>query len=103
MPNRLPFTGSPKGREPSFKSQSLVLDTVRLVETWIERAHQRRALRSLPEHLMRDMAHIVGLGRYHGNAAGLRHFWRHAGHIEVANEDMPTFGDEGQRHSYGAP
>ncbi len=72
MPNRLPFTGSPKGREPSFKSPSLVLDTVRLVETWIERAHQRRALRSLPEHLMRDMA----LSQADIEAEADKPFWR---------------------------
>lgn len=35
---------------------SVALDVLRLVETWVERAHQRRALRRLPEYVLRDMA-----------------------------------------------
>jgi uncharacterized protein YjiS (DUF1127 family) len=42
--------------ERSPKPGSLLLDAMRLVETWFDRAQQRRALRRLPDHVMRDMA-----------------------------------------------
>jgi uncharacterized protein YjiS (DUF1127 family) len=34
----------------------LALRTIETIETWAARAHQRRALRELPEHVLRDLA-----------------------------------------------
>jgi uncharacterized protein YjiS (DUF1127 family) len=56
MPTMIPAIRLHSPALPRVSLHEQVFRAVQVLETWTERSRQRRALRELPEHAMRDMA-----------------------------------------------
>ncbi len=70
-PARLPTGGSRGDRARPSRARAL-MPALRVLDVWLERARQRRALLRLPDALLDD----IGLSRAEAWQAGTKPFWR---------------------------
>ena len=71
-PSSVPACGSQVHASLFERISAATLRGVTVLETWSERAHQRRALRELPDHLMQDLA----LSKADIEAEAEKPFWK---------------------------
>lgn len=66
-------TMTPSARTGSVRTgRPTILGLLAIVETWIERRRQRRALLELNDHMLRD----IGISRYDAYHESSKPFWR---------------------------
>jgi uncharacterized protein YjiS (DUF1127 family) len=70
-PARLPTGGSRGDRAREGRARAL-LPALRVLDVWLERARQRRALLRLPDALLED----IGISRADAWQEGTKPFWR---------------------------
>ena len=72
MPTAISACRLPASPLPAVSVSDRVFRAVLVLEKWAERAHQRRALRELPEYALRDLA----LSQADIEAEASKPFWR---------------------------